>query len=221
MTDTLRPAAPRDVPADHGPRRGRVVALLIGVGFIAAWFTGRSGLYVRPWFAPVLGVAGLALAIAAWRTPPAITRRAAAVLMLPVLAALGLTPGLVGKIPPSATAGPIPARLGDSAERLLHGTGGDVTLLDIALAEQKVGAAFLDGREVTVEATVDGPGRIGRLAMVCCAADARPVSIAVIGSLPPKGTWVRITGHLAARGGGLALAASSIVGIPTPENPFL
>ena len=200
----------------------RVVVAALGAGFVAAWASGRAALFVRPWFAPVMAVAGALLIVAAWRGRAALTPATAGILLLPLVAGLALGPGLAGRIPPGPGNGQLPSRLGDSAQRLLTADGGGaVTLLDIALAERRVGAAFLEGRRVVVDGTVNGPNEIGRLAMVCCAADARPVTLEVVGTLPSEGTWVRVTGHLSARGGRVVLAATSVLRIPTPANPFL
>ena len=72
---------------------------------------------------------------------------------------------------------------------------------------------------------VNNPGgnrfKAVRMFMVCCAADARPVRIPVRGTLPTAGTWVRLSGRLTASGDRLVLAASRVVRIPTPEDPFL
>jgi putative membrane protein len=197
-----------------------VVTAVVGLAFVAAWATGRSSLFVRPWFAPALLVAGAVLAAVAWRGSHELSKAAALVMLLPVLAGAALTPSVAGRIPPGPGGGAVGARIGDASRLLTGAAGGRVTLLDIAIAEQRVGAAFLDGREVEVDGRVDG-NRIARLVMVCCAADARPVTVPVIGRLPADGTWVRVSGTLRATGGRLAVDATSVTGIPTPEEPFL
>ena len=97
---------------------------------------------------------------------------------------------------------------------------GPVAKLLVLLAEREVGSVALDGTPVTVEGVVRN-GEIRRLAMVCCAADARPLTLRLTGDLPVDGTWVRATGRLAARPGGLILDTGRVSPIPTPPDPFL
>jgi len=200
---------------------GRVATAALGAGFVAAAVTGRAELFVRPWFVPVLLAAGAVMLIAAWRAPR-LSIRSAAILALPLAAGLFLSPGLAGRITAASnTAGEIPSRLGDTHNPLLGSGGGQVTLLDILLAEQQVGAVYLSGRGVTVDGVVQSGDRISRLVMVCCAADARPVTLDVVGRLPATGTWVQVRGRLAVRGVRLFLRAADARAIPTPSSPFL
>ena len=200
----------------------RVALAALGAAFVLGALTGRGALFVRPWFVPVLLGTGAVLLLVAWRGTVRMAPGTAVVLLVPVLVGLALPPAVAGRITTFAGTGtPVQARLGDGSNPLLAGRGGDVTILQVVLAEQQVGAVYLDGRDVRVDGVVDSGNRLTRLVMVCCAADARPVSIAVRGSLPSKGTWVRVTGRLSAAGGGLSLQAQDVVTIPTPENPFL
>jgi uncharacterized membrane protein YcgQ (UPF0703/DUF1980 family) len=96
-----------------------------------------------------------------------------------------------------------------------------VSLLDLLLAEQRVGAVYLSGRTITTDGVVESGNRLSRLVMVCCAADARPVSITVVGRLPASGTWVEVVGRLAVRAERLVLQASHVRAIATPSDPFL
>ena len=193
----------------------------LGVAFLAAGLSGRAGLFVRSWFVPAVLGAGALLLLVALRGRVALPGPAAAILLLPVVVGLAVTPGLAGRITTEVGAArAVGARWGDGANPLLAGGGGDVTLLDVMLAERGVGAVALDGRQITVEGAVRR-GEIRRLAMVCCAADARPLALRLTGDLPADGTWVRATGRLRARGAGLVLETDRVAAIDPPSDPFL
>src|SRR5207253_1554087 len=145
------------------------------------------------------------------------------VVLVPVAVAVALPAGVVGRAAgSSATPADIGSRLGDGDNPVIAGRRPDVTLLDIVLAERKVGGVYLAGRQVVVEAMV-GPGPVlTRSVMVCCAADARPVSVPVRGAAtPPAGTWVRVRGRLGADGNHLVLRADRVERIGTPSRPLL
>jgi hypothetical protein len=201
--------------------RGRFAATLLGAAFLWGAVSGRAALYVRGWFVPAVALAGFALLAVALRGPVSMSRPAAAWLLLPVLAGAALTPSVVGRISTGSGGAAITRRVGDGANRLLRGDR-QVTLLDVFLAERQVGGVALAGRSVSVEARVAGPGLLDRLVMVCCAADARPVTLRMVGmALPSPGTWVRVSGHLSTRGDSLVLAADRVERIPTPDAPIL
>ena len=202
----------------------RLVVVGVGAALVAAVLVGRAGLLVRPWFLPLLAGAGVLLVLAGLRHDGGGVRRTTiGVLLLPVVAGMALTPGVAARAPAGAPTdgSAIESRLGEAPNPLLAGGGGQVTLLQVVLAEREVGAAALDGRAVTLEATVDGGGQLSRLVMVCCAADARPVRVPVRGSLPATGTWVRATGRLVAAGATLVLDLTSVTPIDVPARPLL
>lgn len=204
-------------------RGARLAVLAVGMALVVAVATGRAGLLVRPWFAPVLLVAGGLVVLAALRRPVDLSRGGALLLMAPVVVGLTLTPAVVGGVSGGpADPGTLTSRIGDPANPLLAGRGGQVTLLQILLAEQSVGSVVLSGRPVTVEALVTGPHTLSRSVIVCCAADAQAVSLPESGtSLPATKTWVRVSGRLGSSGGQSVLTATSVTRIPTPANPFL
>ena len=203
-------------------RGARIAVGALGAALVLAAVTGRGELFVRPWFVPVLLVAGAALLLVAWRGRGHVPHGAAALLLVPVLVGAALPPSVAGRITTfTGTGSAVQARLGDGSNPLLAGRGGKVTILQIASAQQQAGAVYLDGRRISVEGVVDSGNRLTRLVMVCCAADAQPVSIPVRGSLPSPGSWVSVTGTLSARGGRLSLLAQRVVAIPTPQDPFL
>lgn len=195
----------------------------IGIGLVALAATGRGRLFVRPWFVPVIGLTGVVVVVLAVRTHVAVSARGAAIILLPLLAALVLPPGSVGSVTANVTtsglAGP---RIGDPANPLLAGGHGEVTLLQIWLAEDQLGAVALVGRPVTTVGQVAGPHLLRRLVMVCCAADARPVPLEVAGAaLGATGGWVSVSGTLSVDGEQPSLEAKSVVSIPAPANPIL
>lgn len=200
----------------------RAVAALLGIGLLAAVVSGRAGLYVRAYFVPVLGLTGAALVVVAWRRPPRLSRRACTVLALPLAVALGIGPQQAANLSRGQLSGGLGARLGDGPNPLLSGGGVAVTLLQVDLAAEQVGPVALLGRQVAVQAEVASPSSLERLAMVCCAADARPVTLGVRGvHLPAPGRWVEVRGRLTATAGQVVLDATGVRTIPVPSQPIL
>lgn len=200
----------------------RSVFALAGGGLIAAVVTDRGALFVRPWFLPVMLVAGVILVLASWATTHQLSASAASCLLLPLLVGVMIAPSraadvFAADLTPSAELRP---RLGEGDNPLLQGAS-QVTILDIALAEREVGRVLLVGRDVSVVGLVDDSDHISRPVMVCCAADARPVRLAVRGELGPPASWVRVSGKLAIRGGDLVLEPADIRQVPAPDRPFL
>lgn len=195
---------------------------LMGAALVLAALSGRAGLYVRGYFVPVLAVTGVVLLVLAWRRPPHLSRRAWAVLGLPVVVAVGIGPHQAAALSQGQLSGGFGARLGDGPNPLLSGRGGPVTLLQVELAAEQLGPVALLGRQVSVVAEVASPSSVQRLVMVCCAADARPVSLQVAEAhLPPTGRWVEIDGRLSAANGMVVLDGASVRSIPVPSEPIL
>lgn len=203
--------------------RGTAAVAAAGLALVVLVLTGRATLLVRPWFAPILLATGLLVAAVTLRHRIELSRRGIVLLLAPVAVGLTLSPSVVGQVSQGAAdPATLTQRLGDPANPLLAGKGGDVTLLQILLAQQQIGGVALAGRTVTVEAIVSGTNRLSRSVIVCCAADAQSVSVAETGAaLPAAKTWVRVSGRLATRGDRTVLSASSVTKIPTPANPFL
>jgi hypothetical protein len=211
------------VSRSAGQWAARATAVLLGLVFVASVVTGRSGLLVRPWFDVVLVGTGVVILIVAWNGVPSLSPAAMFLLLLPIAVALSVTPKVAGRI--SAGSNDLTglgSRIGDSANPLARGRGGNVNLLQIRLAEQQVGSVYLSGRPVTVEARVTGPREVGRPAIVCCAADARLITLPVTGAkLPKKDSWVRLSGKLQARGTETVLHVAKVEPIKTPSEPFM
>jgi uncharacterized repeat protein (TIGR03943 family) len=74
-------------------------------------------------------------------------------------------------------------------------------------------------------AGAEEPGfRLARYQIACCAADAAPVVVRVVGTAgdaPPLDQWVTVTGTFKPGGKELPeLAATSVVEIPAPNDPY-
>lgn len=196
---------------------------VLGLGLAATVLSGRTVLFVRPWFIPAVAITGVLTVLVAFRTRPVLSQPAALLLLLPVAAGLTLTPNLVSRVSSGPVNGAaLAARIGDPPNPLLAGRDGSVTLLQILLAQQQAGAVYLSGRAVSVVAIVSGPHELRRSAIVCCSADARSIALPVSGAvLPRAGSWVRVTGTLEARGQQTILDAHTIHQIAAPSDPFL
>jgi hypothetical protein len=209
--------------AAHGARTAAIVA--VGVLFLVAALTGVGGHLVRPWFLPALGVAGVLVVASATIVGRQTTATMALLALLPVAAWIG-----VAGQQPSVSAAPLAAtgadggpqrRLGDAPNPLLSGSGGRVSILQVLTASSQLGPAALNGRAVEIVGVSDGAGALSRLAMVCCIADARRVTLQVRGELPRKGQWVRLTGHLRAGDREIVLVPDSVESVRAPERPVL
>lgn len=104
----------------------------------------------------------------------------------------------------------------------------ELTLVEyVQRALEHKGASF---RGVPVKLTgfvagSEGEGwRLARYQIACCAADATPVVIEVVGTSgtpPVEDEWVAVTGTFQRGGGDLPrLAATSVVEIPAPQDPY-
>jgi uncharacterized repeat protein (TIGR03943 family) len=104
----------------------------------------------------------------------------------------------------------------------------DLTLDEyVQRALEHKGASF---RGVPVKLTgfvagSEGEGwRLARYQIACCAADATPVVIEVVGTSgtpPSEDQWVTVTGTFQRGGGDLPrLAATTVVEIPAPQDPY-
>lgn len=89
----------------------------------------------------------------------------------------------------------------------------------------------LDDREVTLTGFAVRRGaaiELARLTIACCAADARPNRIRLVGELgdPPQDTWLRIRGTVqtgsatAATGYVPALTVTAVEVVPAPPDPY-
>jgi putative membrane protein len=70
--------------------------------------------------------------------------------------------------------------------------------------------------------TPEGAFDLTRFYVSCCAADAIPYSVAVVGGPDPAlDTWMRVSGHLELRGSVFVLVAEDDVEVEEPKDPYL
>jgi uncharacterized membrane protein YcgQ (UPF0703/DUF1980 family) len=71
---------------------------------------------------------------------------------------------------------------------------------------------------------VDGGFELARYQISCCAADAAPVVVRVLGTSgdpPARDQWVTVTGKFQPGGGDIPnLVATSVAQIPAPQDPY-
>ncbi len=103
-----------------------------------------------------------------------------------------------------------------------------MTLLEYGQRAFDHDGASIEGAAVQLTGfVVDGEEvgfRLARYQIACCAADATPVVVRVVGvagELPPRDQWVTVTGMFKKGGEELPeLAATSLVEIGAPTDPY-
>jgi uncharacterized repeat protein (TIGR03943 family) len=102
-----------------------------------------------------------------------------------------------------------------------------MTLLEFGQRAFEHGGASFDGASVRLTGFVAGAEedgfRLARYQIACCAADATPVVIRVIGGgvAPSRDQWVTVIGSFDPGGDEVPrLAATSVVQIPAPDEPY-
>ncbi|MGW4270906.1 TIGR03943 family putative permease subunit [Streptomyces seoulensis] len=228
------------------------VLFLLGAALLHAGATDLYLRYVKAGLRPLLLASGAVLVATAlmtlWferkhdkqRTAPEKTLNphhpripVSWLLLLPLLALILVAPPALGSYsavrsgtalqPPYGYAAlpsgdPLPLSVVDYASRAIYDHG-----------------RSLAGRRVQVTGFValagDGTPYLVRMALNCCAADARPVKIALTGRVPPvlrPDTWLRITGAYTPRrttdpvnGGPVPyLEVTAASPVPTPADPY-
>jgi uncharacterized repeat protein (TIGR03943 family) len=224
---------------------GGTISLLAGAVLLRLTLTGAYTRYVRVGMGPWLAVAGAVAAalgavivIRAVRRVPSAdghghdesgTARAGWLLLLPIAALLLVAPPPLGSYgvdrgaavevragapvfdPLPAGSNPIPMTLLEYAQRVVEHEGASLAGTTVELT------GFVAGAEE------DG-FRLARFQIACCAADAVPVVVRVVGvsgDLPARDAWVMVTGRFEPTGGWPPqLLATSVKSIPTPEEPY-
>ncbi|MBI5734577.1 MAG: TIGR03943 family protein [Mycolicibacterium neoaurum] len=213
--------------------------LLVGMSTAIIAATGTYTRYVKPALLPWLWLtAGVITALAVIaiagdiRTGPRHGKHtghdhragAAWLLLIPVALLAFVVPPALG--PQSAR----PAVSDAGAPRrpfpaLPAGHAPELSLPEVLIRLAQDSAGTLNDLLVTVSGFTLGDGGrtyLGRVVIVCCAADAQLARIALTGAAAasaaalPEGTWVRVEGH--ARPG--ELRAESVVRIPQPANTY-
>ena len=104
----------------------------------------------------------------------------------------------------------------------------DMTLLEFGQRAFDHRGASFNGATVRVTGFVAAEGKSGfhlaRYQIACCAADAIPVVVSVVGTAgtaPSRDVWVTVTGSFRGTSGALpVLAATSVAEIAAPEDPY-
>lgn len=222
---------------------GGTISLLVGAVLLRLSVTGTYRRYVRVEMGPWLAIAGLAVVVLGLVTLlRAIHRdrvvdahghqpggdRVGWLLLAPIAALLLVAPPTLGSfgVGRSAT---IDIRAGAPVfERLPSGAPVPMSLLEFGQrAFEHEGASF-HGTSVRLTGFVadqDPEGfRLARYQIACCAADAVPVVVRVIGvqgGIPPRDQWVTVTGRFEPGDGDVpTLVALALTPIPPPDEPY-
>lgn len=128
-------------------------------------------------------------------------------------AAVDVRAGAHGFDPVDTSRGPVPMSLLEFSQRAFDRGGESLAGATVELT------GFVVGKDQQGESF-----RLARYQIACCAADAAPVVVRVTGihgAAPARDQWVTVTGSFATVGNDLpALAATSVVEIPTPDDPY-
>ena len=206
-----------------------VVMLLFGGAIVKASVTDMYLRYVKEGLRPFLVVAGLLLIAAAIMTLVYDLRprhdegheshdddghghahhepRVGWLLILPVLGLLLVAPPALGSYAAGQAGTVLTAENADSTyPPLPPGDPAPVGLLDYASRAVFDGGKSLAGRNLRLTGFItpgpDGQPMLARIILSCCAADGRPIKVALSGNTPntvPADTWVEVVGTYAAK----------------------
>lgn len=224
-----------------------LLLILLGGATLHASLTNTYLRYVKAELRPWLIITGVLLvvlgAVTARRSDAASDDhghehdgqpRVALLLLLPVLVLVVLTPPPLGAFLASNSQPRPPRQVARPVEV-------DNTPLTIDLSDYISAAVYDDGKGLTdreihlvgfAAHRADG-WDLTRMVMVCCAADAYPISVRVEGALaPPPDTWVEVTGRYvpaqrdpdlpptSMRAWTVVVEASDVQEIPVPDEPY-
>jgi len=223
---------------------GGLISLLVGAVLLRLELTGSYGRYVRVGMGPWLAVTAVAVIVLGLVTLLRTLRHARPVdvhdhhrgggdrmgwlLLAPIAALLLVAPPTLGSYG-VGRGSQVDIRSGGAVFDPLarRSEPATMTLLEFGQrALDRDGASF-HGAAVQLTGFVAGAEaggfRLARYQIACCAADAAPVVLRVVGTRgsPARDQWVRVTGTFQ-RGGGEVpeLAATSVVEIPAPDDPY-
>jgi len=225
---------------------GGTITLLVGAVLMRLTLTGTYERYVRVGMGPWLAVAGIVVIVVGLVTLLQAVRRVPAVdahhhehehgigvgwlLLAPVAALLLVAPPTLGSYGVARGAA-VDVRQGAPVfDPLPHGAPPrPMTLLEYGQrAFDHNGASF---RRVPVELSgfvsgpADGGFQLARYQIACCAADAVPVVVHVVGTAgdtPSSDQWVTVTGTFVPGGGGDVplIRATSVAEIAAPNDAY-
>ena len=223
---------------------GGLISLLVGSVLLRLTLTGTYGRYVRIGMGPWLAVAGVAVVALGVVTLVQALRHAEVVdahghhhggdrvgwlLLAPIAVLLLVAPPTLGSYG-VARGARVEIRAGGEVLDPLPRGGGPVpmTLLEFGQRAFDHGGASFNGAAVELTGFVAGAEaggfRLARYQIACCAADAAPVVLRVVGvegGGPARDQWVTVTGRFQPGGGQLPeLAATTVVEIRAPDDPY-
>ena len=223
---------------------GGAISLLVGAVLLRLTVTGTYRRYVRVEMGPWLAIAGVVVvalglvtlfrAVRHDHVPDAHGHeprgdRAGWLLLAPIAALLLVAPPTLGSygLERAATidiraGAPVFDRLPTEASPVA------MTLLEYGQRAFERGGASFNGVSVRlmgfVAGTADDGFDLARYQIACCAADAIPVVVRVVGvhgGLPARDRWVLVTGRFERGGGDLPLlAATTVTPIAPPDEPY-
>jgi len=226
---------------------GGTISMLVGAVVLRLTFTDTYRRYVQPAMGKWLLIAGVALILLGLVTLINALRNVEPeeahghdhehshsvgvgwLLLAPIAALLLVAPPTLGAYGVNR-AGSVKVRPGKAFFKPLHQKAAPVQMKLLEYIERSLehnGASF-HGVPVKLTGFVAGSEagsfRLARYQIACCAADATPVVMEVVGTSgtpPSDDQWVTVTGTFRPGGGELPrLAATSIVEIPAPEDPY-
>jgi uncharacterized repeat protein (TIGR03943 family) len=219
---------------------GGTISLLIGAVLLRLTLTGTYERYVRVGMAPWLIVPGIAVLLLGGATLVRSLRARRAhdhdhgvgvgwLLLAPVAALLLVAPPTLGSFGVERGAR-VDVRAGAPVfTRLPHRTAPvQMTLLEFSQRAFDHRGVSFNGDSVRLTGFVAGSKaggfELARYQIACCAADAIPVVVHVVGtagSAPGHDGWVTVTGTFRRVGGEIPeMVATSVAAIPAPEDPY-
>jgi uncharacterized repeat protein (TIGR03943 family) len=226
---------------------GGTISLLVGAVVLRLTVTDTYRRYVRPEMGRWLLIAGIVIIVLGVVTLVQALRRARPpeahghddehahglgvgwLLLAPIAALLLVAPPTLGAYGVER-AGTVNIRPGPAIfDRLTPGEGPkSMTLLEFVERGFEHGGASFNDVPVRLTGFVagaeEGGFRLARYQIACCAADATPVVVKVVGtsgSPPRDDQWVTVTGTFEPGGGELPrLAATTVAEIPAPGDPY-
>jgi uncharacterized repeat protein (TIGR03943 family) len=223
---------------------GGLISVLVGTVLLRLVLTGTYGRYVRigmgPWLAAagaVVIVLGLVTLLRALRHAEPVDAhdhhrrgeggRVGWLLLAPIAALLLVAPPTLGSFGVDRGA-KVDVRAGAPVFTPLVQSGEPVrmTLLEFGQRAFDHDGASFNGAAVQLTGFVagaeDGGFRLARYEIACCAADAAPVVLRVVGARgPARDRWVTVTGTFQPGGGEVPqLAATNVVEVPAPRDPY-
>lgn len=226
---------------------GGTISMLVGAVVLRLTFTDTYRRYVQPAMGKWLLVAGIALILLGLVTLVNALRNVEPeeahghdhehshsvgvgwLLLAPIAALLLVAPPTLGAYGVNR-AGAIHVKPGKAFFKPLQRKDAPVqmTLLEYIERSLEHNGASFHGVPVKLTGFVAGSEagsfRLARYQIACCAADATPIVMEVVGTSgtpPSNDQWVTVTGTFRPGGGELPrLAATSIVEIPAPQDPY-